>query len=268
MLAGLGGWITLILCIPDAIKGYKNAALALNEWLNPLSKTNQANKQAAAYQQTATENNKKADAAIKQYAASLGYTVNTMDIRQVLAYSPVYTVSDAGKVSVLAPAGQNVTAAFLRRGGCGIVPVEGLGKLYGTVYATADRAPYCREWSWTAPSSPTGAQWFWLSKAGRLQHKFSLTMTSTTTFSAVSDVLGSLGTGSIGSDFAPVNSDYTRPYLTVPATAWSGTWAAGETATIPVTQAAPAVWLKNVVPAGAAAYGNDAFTLRVVGGSA
>jgi len=99
-----------------------------------------------------------------------------MDIRQVLAYSPVYTVSDAGKVSVLAPAGQNVTAAFLRRGGCGIVPVEGLGKLYGTVYATADRAPYCREWSWTAPSSPTGAQWFWLSKAGRLQHKFSLTM--------------------------------------------------------------------------------------------
>ena len=103
---------------------------------------------------------------------------------------------------------------------------------------------------------------------GSISQTVTLTMSSTTTFSAVSDVLGSLGTGSIGSDFAPVNSDYTRPYLTVPATAWSGTWAAGETATIPVTQAAPAVWLKNVVPAGAAAYGNDAFTLRVVGGSA
>jgi len=103
MLAGLGGWITLILCIPDAIKGYKNAALALNEWLNPLSKTNQANKQAAAYQQTATENNKKADAAIKQYAASLGYTVNTMDEwRKGLADGTIKLRDHAGNVALTA----------------------------------------------------------------------------------------------------------------------------------------------------------------------
>jgi len=103
---------------------------------------------------------------------------------------------------------------------------------------------------------------------GSITHTVTLTFTSATAFSAVSDVLGSLGTGSIGSAFAPVNSDYMRPYLTVPAASWSGTWAAGEVVTIPVTAASAPFWLKNVVPAGAAAYGNDAFTLRVVGGSA
>jgi len=113
MLKGVSGWVTLLMLLPDAIAGYKNAALALNEWLNPLSKTNQANKQAAAYQQTATENNKRADAAIKQYAASLGYTVNTMEEwRKGLSDGTIKLKDHAGNVALTAEEYKKVQEAL------------------------------------------------------------------------------------------------------------------------------------------------------------
>lgn len=78
-----------------------------------------------------------------------------------------------------------------------------------------------------------------------------LTFTSPTAFSAVSDVKGSLGTGSIGAAFAPVNPDFTAPYFTIPAAAWGGTWVAGQVVRFAVDASAAAFWLRGVLPAGA-----------------
>lgn len=99
-------------------------------------------------------------------------------ITRILAYSPLYTVNAAGNVVVLATAGEDITEAglFVRRGHACLVPTDPQRLLYGTVHVTAARAAYCREWSWSAPTDPTGAQWFWLYQAGELSHKFSLTM--------------------------------------------------------------------------------------------
>lgn len=102
---------------------------------------------------------------------------------------------------------------------------------------------------------------------GSITQTVTLTFTSATAFAAVSDVKGSLGTGSVSSTFAPSNTDFAKPYLTIPASAWGGTWAAGQTVSIPVTQAALGFWLANTAPAGAASYGADLVDLMMRGAS-
>ena len=99
-------------------------------------------------------------------------------ITRVLAYGPLFSVDAAGVVTTLATAGEDITARglFVLRGASCLVPADPLKLLYGTVHVVASRAAYCREWAWTAPSNPTGAQWFWLYEGATLAHKFSLTM--------------------------------------------------------------------------------------------
>ncbi|EFL53113.1 conserved hypothetical protein [Solidesulfovibrio fructosivorans JJ]] len=100
-----------------------------------------------------------------------------------------------------------------------------------------------------------------------IDHTVTITFTSATAFSAVSDVLGALGAGTIGNAFAPTNADFTRPYFTIAASVWSGTFAAGDIVTLGQTAAAAAFWMRSVLPAGAAPFSGDAFGLRAIGGS-
>jgi len=65
------------------------------------------------------------------------------------------------------------------------------------------------------------------------------------------DSLGAIGSGNIGSDFAPVNPDFpASPLLTIPAGAFGGTWAIGDTFTLTTSPDAIPVWCKRVVPVG------------------
>jgi hypothetical protein len=102
---------------------------------------------------------------------------------------------------------------------------------------------------------------------GGIDHTVTLTFTSATAFSAVSDVCGSLGMGTINADFAPTNSDFSKPYFKIASGAFGGTWAAGNVVRIATATAAVSFWVKGVLPAGAAPAGDDTFGLRVIGGS-
>jgi hypothetical protein len=98
-------------------------------------------------------------------------------LSRALAFSPFFGVAaNSNAVTTLAAAGADVTDLFARRGHASLVPAAGLPLLYGTVHAVGARGEHCLEWSWTAPSDPAGAQWFWIRKDGELQHKFSLAM--------------------------------------------------------------------------------------------
>lgn len=103
------------------------------------------------------------------------------------------------------------------------------------------------------------------SALGSIDQTVTLTFTSPTAFSAVSDVKGSLGTGSIGAAFAPVNPDFTAPYFSIPAAAWGGVWAAGQVVRFAVDASAAAFWLRAVLPSSASGTagvtGADRFTL-------
>ncbi len=107
-----------------------------------------------------------------------------------------------------------------------------------------------------------------LDNIGAIDQEITLTFTSASAFTVVSDVKGSLGTGNISAECAPSNPDFSRPFFTIPAAAWGGTWAAGEIVRFETYSAAQSVWIKCVCPAGAASASDNTYRLALRGGSA
>lgn len=105
---------------------------------------------------------------------------------------------------------------------------------------------------------------------GSVAQTVTLTFLDSANFTAVSNVaaIGTLPAGSTGTDYAPSNANFSKPYFTLKADGWGGTWAAGDTLTVPITPAAAAVWEKRVVPAGAASMASNKVTLVMSGESA
>jgi len=192
------------------------------------------------------------------FLATLSSTEDNDEHRTVTQseYHENVTVSQSGSVVTITLAdGDMLTAAYAA--GDTVASVLPLGDIVAAIGAVS-KVTSAGTLDTTAVTSDN---------IGSINQTVTLTFTSATAFTAVSDVKGSLGTGSISSAFAPSNSDFTKPYLTIATSAWGGTWAAGETVTIPITPAAAAFWLKNVVEAGAASYGIDLGDLQISGGS-
>lgn len=88
---------------------------------------------------------------------------------------------------------------------------------------------------------------------GTVEQTWTLTFSDATNFTVSGDTIGSVGSGTIGGDFAPNNPDFTKPYFTLTSAGFGGTWANTETI---VWQSHPATidyWCKQIVPAGTAA---------------
>lgn len=66
-----------------------------------------------------------------------------------------------------------------------------------------------------------------LTNNGALTERFALRFTNSTTFECVGEHVGFIGTGSINTDFAPVNAVGNAPYFTLRALGWGSGWAAG-----------------------------------------
>lgn len=86
---------------------------------------------------------------------------------------------------------------------------------------------------------------------GGLYQLWTFTFTSATAFGCVGDTVGSVGSGNIGSIFAPNNPTFGSPYLTVNPAAWGGTFQVGDTVQVLTTPAAAPFWEQLVIPAGA-----------------
>jgi len=61
---------------------------------------------------------------------------------------------------------------------------------------------------------------------------------------------------------------FTKPYFTIPAAAWGGTWANGETVTFITHPASIPIWEKRVIPAGANSLAGNKRIIVVRGESA
>lgn len=103
---------------------------------------------------------------------------------------------------------------------------------------------------------------------GAIDQTITLTFTSATAFNGVSDVLGSLGAGSVGAGFAPVNGSFSKPYVVIQAAAFGGTFVAGDTVVLHTNPASVPVFMKRNVPAGAAAFTVNTTVLALIGESA
>jgi hypothetical protein len=93
---------------------------------------------------------------------------------------------------------------------------------------------------------------------GTVEQTWTATFTSATAFGVVGDVEGSVGSGSISSDFTPANAnESSKPYFTIPSTIWGGTWASGDTFIFQTHPCAVPLWFKEIVPASCAAFSDN-----------
>jgi hypothetical protein len=96
---------------------------------------------------------------------------------------------------------------------------------------------------------------------------FTFTFTDATHFTCVGTYEGNIGSGDTGTDFSPVNSDFTKPFFTLESAGWGGTWASGDTLVLPSDPAATAFVLKRVVPAGTPSLSGNLNTTAISGES-
>jgi hypothetical protein len=95
-----------------------------------------------------------------------------------------------------------------------------------------------------------------------IEQNWTLTFSDATNYTASGDTVGSVGSGTVGGDFAPTNPDFGRPYFTLRAAGFGGTFQNGDTITFHTVPASVPVWHKRIIPAGAASLaGNQAITV-------
>jgi hypothetical protein len=103
---------------------------------------------------------------------------------------------------------------------------------------------------------------------GTIEQTWTLTFSDATTYTCVGDTVGSVGSGTVGSNFSPSNAAFAKPYFTLRAAGHGGTWTANNTITFQTHPAAPAGYLRRDVPAGAAAIGSNKVTIVALGATA
>lgn len=102
---------------------------------------------------------------------------------------------------------------------------------------------------------------------GGIEQVWTLTFTSPTAFDITGDTKGSVGSGNTSSDVTPNNPDFTKPYFSMLAAGFSGTYAALDTITFDSAPASVAIWEKRVVPAGAASLASNNVKFALTGES-
>ncbi len=102
---------------------------------------------------------------------------------------------------------------------------------------------------------------------GTIEQTWTFTFTSANNFDVVGDVVGSVGSGNITTDFTPNNPDFTKPYFTLDQLGWGGTWAIGDTLSFKTHPAAVPMWRKEIVPAATSSYSGNQLSVAVDGES-
>lgn len=103
---------------------------------------------------------------------------------------------------------------------------------------------------------------------GTVEQTWTLTFSDATTYSITGDTVGGVGSGTTGSNFAPVNPATGKPYFTLRSAGFGGTWAGGNTIVFQTHPPAVPFFLKRVLPAGAAGIAGNRVTPVLLGATA
>lgn len=138
-----------------------------------------------------------------------------------------------------------------------VLPVEG-----GDINATYD--------AWSANS--TGGSYdeentpLEVDGIGAVEDDWLLTFTSATSFNVTGAYSGDQAAGEISSDYAPSNPDG-GVFFTLRAAGFGGTWQAGDSIAFTTHPATMPLWVRHMVPAGAAAVASISANIVLVGES-
>jgi hypothetical protein len=103
---------------------------------------------------------------------------------------------------------------------------------------------------------------------GTIEQSWTMEFLDATTFTCVGDVIGSVGSGSTGTNFAPVNPVNAKPYFTLDANGHGGTHSAGDTIEFDTHGAEVPFYLDRTVPAGASTVSGNRITPVLLGATA
>jgi len=103
---------------------------------------------------------------------------------------------------------------------------------------------------------------------GGIEETWTLTFTSATDFSMVGDTVGSVGSGSVAGDFSPSNADFAKPYFSLLAAGWSGTWATNDTIVFQTHPATQPFFCDLIIDPGTSDYSIDNIQFGLHVGSA
>jgi hypothetical protein len=108
-----------------------------------------------------------------------------------------------------------------------------------------------------------------LDNIGTVYDVWTLAFTSPTVYTITGANEGLLVSGgNISGDTSPVNPAFSKKYFTIPSTAFSGTFAIGDTIVFKTYPASIPIWYKETIPAGAGSYPNNTWNERLIGESA
>lgn len=100
---------------------------------------------------------------------------------------------------------------------------------------------------------------------GTVEQTWTLTFSSATAFTVVGDTVGSVGSGTTSSDFAPSNPVASKPYFTLDVSGFGGTWASGDTIVFQTHPAGYPLYLDWIIPSGSDPVSSNRFTLVTYG---
>ncbi|MBF0131005.1 MAG: hypothetical protein HQL75_00250 [Magnetococcales bacterium] len=100
-----------------------------------------------------------------------------------------------------------------------------------------------------------------------IEQTWTITFTSATAFSCSGNTLGLVGSGSTTANFAPQNTEFSRPYFTLPLTKWAGTWAIGDVLTFKTHPAAIPIWECRTISANSPSLSGNFVSIGVWGES-
>lgn len=100
---------------------------------------------------------------------------------------------------------------------------------------------------------------------GNIQERWALVFTSTTDFRCVGEYSGQIGTGSVNTDFAPINPVTGVPYFTVKKEGWGSGWASGNVLRFNTIAATYPVWVIRTVKQSEPTVLSDQFQIMLRG---
>lgn len=100
---------------------------------------------------------------------------------------------------------------------------------------------------------------------GNIQERWALVFTDTTSFRCVGEYSGQIGTGTVNTDFAPINPVTGVPYFTVKKEGWGSGWASGNVLRFNTIAATYPVWVIRTVKQSEPTVLSDQFQIMLRG---
>jgi hypothetical protein len=101
-----------------------------------------------------------------------------------------------------------------------------------------------------------------LNNQGAVEDIWTITIGTGGAFTCAGASEGAVSSGTVGTDFSPINPDTGTAYFTLLGAGWNGTWDSSDTIVFTTHPAQRGLWIKEVVPAGTPA---DSYNLFVLG---